>query len=162
MTEEKETVRDGKTSVIGGTVSDTDFFGDWECGAVLYANAEGGYDYYSMHMLDLDFSAHIGLDSQIGGYYVDWYIGGVADQRFDEQVFSHAVYEMDADSDASMYALVALSNGFSTTTFMYLDETKETLHVYGIYGILIFTRPEALQPRPILIQDVFAMYSAQE
>ncbi len=142
--------------------ADTDFFGDWECGAVLYTNAQGNYDYYSKYILDLNFTVSIGYDRQIGGYVADWYIGGVGSEQYNEQVFSHAVYEMDAAGDTSMYSFISLSNGFNTTVFMYLDSTGETMHVYGLYGILVFTKADSLQERPAVIEEVFAMYSEQE
>ena len=144
-----------------GDAIDEDFFGEWVCGAVLYTNQYGGYDYYSKYILDADFSVNIGYDTQIGGYVADWYIGGVGGQVYNEEVNSHAIYELDESGDAMMYSMVSLSNGVNVTTYMYLDSTKETMHVYGIYGILVFTRADALEERPAVIEEVFSQYSAQ-
>ena len=141
--------------------ADADFFGDWVCGAVLYAGTDGGYEYYSKYIIDADFTVSIGIDSEIGGYVADWYIGGVGGQVYNENVLSNCVYEYDETGDAYMYSPISLSNGINTTTFMYLDDSKETLHVYGLYGILVFTRADALPERPALIEEVFSQHTEQ-
>ena len=142
--------------------ADEDFFGDWVCGAVLYTGESGNYEYYSRHILGLDFAVSIGVDtSDMGGYYANWHIGGVGAQVYNEDVQAHVVYELDEAGDAYMYSMFTLSNGTNTTPYMFLDSDKQTMHVYGIYGILVFTRADAPLERPAVIEEVYAQAAEQ-
>jgi len=141
---------------------DEDFFGDWVCAAVLYTGENGSYEYYSRNLLGLDFAVSIGLDeSGLGGYTSSWHIGGVGEEVYNEDVTSQAIYEMDESGDVFMYSMFTLSNGMSPTVYMYLDETGNTLHVYGIYGVLVFTRADELPERPAVIDEAFKRYTEQ-
>lgn len=142
--------------------ADADFYGDWVCAALLYTGENGNYEYYSGNILPLDFAVSIGLDETgMGGYYADWHIGGVGEQVYNEDVGSYANYELDQTGDPFMYSVFTLSNGVNTTTYMFLDAEKQTMHVYGIYGILVFTKADAPLERPALIEAVIAEYAGQ-
>ena len=60
-----------------------------------------------------------------------------------------------------MYSMFILSNGANPTAYMFLDAEKQTMHVYGIYGILVFTKSDAPLERPALIEAVIAEYTEQ-
>lgn len=134
---------------------DTAFMGDWVCEATLHNSAKGTLDYYSRHMVGLDFTVSIGFDEVAGGYISDWHIGGVGGQEYNENLQTATSYGMDENGDVYMYTQINLSNGVSSQVFIYMDTSLEVMHVYGIYGTLVFVKAENVQERPAAIAEAY-------
>jgi hypothetical protein len=134
---------------------DADFFGDWVCEAMLFNAADGSRQYYSRHILGLDFAVSIGINEEVGGYSTDWHIGGVGAEMYNEDVQTIGSYGVDEYGDVMMNTTLNLSNGISSQVFIYMDSSLETLHVYGIYGTLVFVRAENAQERPQVLVEAY-------
>lgn len=134
---------------------DTAFFGDWVCEAMLYAAEDGSRQYFSRHILGLDFTVSIGVNEEMGGYTTAWHIGGVGAEVYNEDVVTIGGYGADETGDVMMYANVTLSNGITTQVFIYMDSSLEVIHVYGIYGTLVFVKAENAIERPAAITEAY-------
>ena len=95
------------------------------------------------------------MNEEIGGYATDWHIGGVGAEVYNEDVQTVGGYGADETGDVMMYTTLNLSNGISSQVFIFMDSSLETLHVYGIYGTLVFVRAENAQERPQVLVEAY-------